>query len=452
MIEIVNNFLDEFALKSPDNTFLVGFSGGCDSLCLLDILNKLSQKYGFKVIALHLNHNWRAEESLQEEINCKRFCEKSGIEFISETFDGIGQRTENFAREARYNFFLKHAKNYANSAIFTAHSRTDNAETLIYRIIKGTGIKGLQGILPKRLIDGVPLYRPLLGISRTQIEDYCNSNGLVANSDSSNLDINYKRNFIRHKIMPFFDEINFHAEKSINSLAELAVSQTNIVNEYMDLVKKEVYVGDKLLTEKFKKLSQDVMQQIIYDICLKEGLDYDRKKIVNILDFIKSNFESKSGSRFSLKNDLWIFASSKYIYSITKVFGEKNNSQITILKEGEYDFPDSDLTFSIKKYEGKGDLNFPREDAYFAYVNLNNIGIDLTLRTRREGDFIIPFGMVGSMKLKKYLNSKRVPQHNKDELILLCKGSEVLWVSGVGLSNKLRVVNTPSHVIELKNK
>ena len=76
----------------------------------------------------------------------------------------------------------------------------------------------------------------------------------------------------------------------------------------------------------------------------------------------------------------------------------------------------------------------------------------MTLRTRREGDFIIPFGMEGSMKLKKYLNSKRVPHHIKDELILIFKGSEVLWVSGVGLSNKLKVENTPSHVIELKNK
>lgn len=161
MIEVVENFLDEFDLKNPENTLLVGFSGGYDSLCLLDILNGLSQKYGFKLVALHLNHNWRGEESLQDELNCKDFCTKMNIEFVSETLESDGPKTESVAREARYNFFLKHAKNYPNPAIFTAHTQSDNAETIIYRIIKGTGVKGLQGILPKRVIDGVPIYRSL---------------------------------------------------------------------------------------------------------------------------------------------------------------------------------------------------------------------------------------------------------------------------------------------------
>lgn len=451
MIEIVDKFLDEFDLKSADNTFLVGFSGGCDSLCLLDILNGLSKKYGFKIVALHLNHNWRGEESLQEEMNCKKFCEKLGIEFISETLEWTGQKTESTAREARYDFFLKHANKYPNSSIFTAHTRTDNAETLIYRIIKGTGIKGLQGILPKTIRDNFPLYRPLLPISRKQIEDYCNSKGLIPNTDSSNFDINYKRNFIRHKIMPLFDEINFNAEKSINSLAELAISQNNIVDEYISLIKKEIYDGNKILTGKFKHLSEDVMQKIIYDAYLRENLEYDKKKINNILKFIKNNFESKSGSRYSITNDLWVFASSKYIYLITKTKGEENKNEIHIATEGKWNFS-KDMTFTLEKYVGDKDIKFPKENAPLAYINLNNVEFDLTLRTRRDGDFITPFGMTGSMKLKKYLNSKGISQHDKDELILLCKGTEVLWVAGVGMSNKLKVVNKPTHVIKLDNK
>jgi len=296
MINIVEKFLIKYTLAKPEKTFLVGFSGGCDSLCLIDILQGLSKKYGFKIIALHLNHNWRGEESRNEAENCKKYCESHNIEFISETLQENNHKTESFAREARYAFFLKHAKNYPNSSIFTAHTQNDNAETIIYRIIKGTGIKGIGGILPKRIRDGVELYRPLLSISRSQIEDYCNSKGLVANTDSSNFDINYKRNFIRHNIMPLFEEINFHAEKSIVSLANLAISQTKIVDEYISLILKDVYVDGKLLSEKFKMLSPEVMQQIIYEACLKSHLDYDRKKITNILDFIKSNFDSKSGS------------------------------------------------------------------------------------------------------------------------------------------------------------
>jgi len=95
-------------------------------------------------------------------------------------------------------------------------------------------------------------------------------------------------------------------------------------------------------------------------------------------------------------------------------------------------------------------VKFPPENSKKAYVNLDEIGLDFEVRTRRDGDFITPFGMTGTMKLKKYLNSKGVFKHDKNELVLLCKGAEVLWVVGVGLSNKLKVVNQPTHVIELK--
>lgn len=451
MIDIVDKFLDEYGLKSMNNTFIVGFSGGCDSLCLLNILNDLSKKYGFKIIAVHLNHNWRGDESLQDQKNCLKFCENFNIEFISESLHG-GQKTESFAREARYNFFLKCAKKFPNSSIFTAHTQTDNAETIIYRIIKGTGINGLQGIPPKRMLYEIPVYRPLLSISRNQIEDYCNSKKLVANVDSSNFDITYKRNFIRQKIMPLFGEINFQAEKSIISLSKIAISETNIVNEYIELLKNEIFKDSKILTVKFKNLSKDVKKKIIYGICLEQKLDYDNKKIENILDFINNNLTSKAGSRYSLTKDLWLFVSSKYIYLITKIKADKNKDEINIRQEGEYKISYINMSFSLQKYTGVENFKFPNEKALAAYVNLENIGLDLTVRTRREGDFITPFGMSGSMKLKKYLNSKGISQHEKDKLILLCKDSEVFWVAGVGLSNKLKVVNKPTHVIKLEDK
>lgn len=449
MINVVDKFLEEYNLKSPENTFIVGFSGGCDSLCLLDILHELSKKYGFKLVAAHLNHNWRGEESLQDEINCKKFCENLKIEFISETSEPE-PKTEKFAREARYDFLLKCARKYPNSSIFTAHSRTDNAETLIYRIIKGTGINGLQGIPPKRMAEEIPIYRPLLTVSKRKIQDYCQSKGLIANVDSSNFDVSYKRNFIRQKIMPLFDEINFHAEKSIASLAKIAQSQNNIVIEYLNQIKKDIFVGDKIRSEKFINLSADVQKTLIYDICLEQDLDYDSKKIENILEFINENINSKAGSRYSLTNNLWLFVNSKEIYLIDKVRADENTCEINITQEGEYAVHCTDKTFSLKKYKGSAAVEFPGENAPLAYVNLSSLN-GLTVRTRRDGDFITPFGMNGKMKLKKYLNLKGIPQHEKDRLILLCSGSDVLWVAGVGLSNKLKVVNTPSHVISIKN-
>lgn len=449
MLDIVEKFLEEFNLNSPENTFIVGFSGGCDSLCLLDILKELSKKYGFKLVAAHLNHNWRGEESLQDEINCRKFCEKTGIDFVSEALEGV-DKTEIAAREARYEFFLKIARTYKNSSIFTAHSRTDNAETLIYRIIKGTGINGLQGIPPKRMQEEIPVYRPLLSVSRWQIQDYCSSKGLIANVDSSNFDTTYKRNFIRQKIMPLFDEINFHAEKSIVSLAKIAQSENNIVNEYMSQIRKEIYTADKISTEKFLNLSIDVKKKLVFDLCLEQNLDYDSKKVEDVLGFITENSHSKSGSRYSLTNHLWLFVNSKEIYLITQTKADENLNEINITNEGEYPIVGTNKAFSLKKYDGAEIKEFPSEDASIAYVNLPSLD-GLTVRTRRDGDFIAPFGMTGSMKLKKYLNLKGIAQHEKDGLILLCSGCEVLWVAGVGLSNKLKVAHMPSHVLELKS-
>lgn len=450
MIENVENFLTEFDLLKPEKTFLVGFSGGCDSLCLLDILNQLADKHKFKLIALHLNHNWRGEESQREEEACRAFCEKMKINFISETLQNV-QKTENSAREARYEFFTRVAKNHPNSAIFTAHTQTDNAETVIYRIIKGTGVCGLQGIPPMRLADNIPVYRPLLNISRQKVEDYCNSKGLVANTDSSNFDMNYKRNFIRHKIMPLFNEINFHSEKSINSLSEIATSQCNIVNEYLDSIKKDLYDDGKVLTQKFRTLSDDVMKKFIYDGIMQANLEYDKKKIKNILAFIKSNFDSKAGSTYSLTNDLWLFADSKHIYPITNTKSDEIVNEINIKNEGEFSVT-NEKVFSIEKFDQTKPFSFPAENALFAYVDLSNTEFNFTLRTRRDGDVITPFGMNGKMKLKKYLNAKGVSHHKRDGLFLLCQGAEALWVVGVGLSNKLKVVNKPTHVIRLKNK
>ena len=144
----IKSFLKKYNLDNKELVYLVGFSGGYDSMCLLDILHKISPKN--KIIALHLNHKWRGKESDKEEVNCKKFCEKIGVEFYSESLSPKTPHTETAAREARYKFFEKCGSKFNSDIIFTAHNKNDNAETLIYRICTGTGISGLQGIAENR--------------------------------------------------------------------------------------------------------------------------------------------------------------------------------------------------------------------------------------------------------------------------------------------------------------
>ena len=164
--DTVLEFLNKYDLLNK--TLIVGFSGGHDSMCLLDVLFKLSQVHNFKLIAAHFNHNWRGIESKMEQDVCRHFCEERQIEFYTKTAALNMKQSEAVARAMRYDFFEKALNKYNADAFLTAHNKNDNAETILYRVIKGTGVTGLKGIAEKR--DNI--YRPLLNITREEINYY----------------------------------------------------------------------------------------------------------------------------------------------------------------------------------------------------------------------------------------------------------------------------------------
>ncbi len=418
IIDRVKNFIEKYNLSG---TFIVAFSGGYDSMCLLDILYKLKTD----IAAIHLNHNWRGEESLKEAKNCENFVKSRNIKYYSEILSDSVEKTETSAREARYDFFKRCAEMFNSNVVFTAHNFDDNAETVLYRIIKGTGTIGLQGISEHRGI----FYRPLLKTTRSEIEEYIKDNNLTPNIDSSNFNTKYKRNLIRNKIIPLLKEINPNVTGAINSLSELAVDDNCLINSY--------------LPENLLNAVPHEQKRLIYKMLCDYNIEYDRKKIENIQKFIEENKISKSGKKFSLNENLWLFVNNSIVEIISSE--EKNTSQINIKHCGEYKF--GDFIFTIEPF-GEEINSFPQDSEFKAFVNLSDI--DFTLRHRKDGDKIQPLGISGTQKLKKYLNEKKIPTHKKDKLILLCKDNEVLWVAGVGLNDKIKVVNTPTHVLTLK--
>ncbi len=286
----VKAFLEKYNLI--DKTLLLAFSGGWDSACLLDVLDKL----GVKAVAIHLNHNWRGQESLAEAHACEQNCALKNIEFYSETLSSDIAQTETAAREARYDFFERCAQKFGSEAVLTAHNYDDNAETLLYRIIKGTGTKGLEGIKENRGI----FYRPLLGISRTEIEQYCAENNLTPNDDSSNADTKYKRNLIRAEILPALKEINHDVVKSLNSLAQVAAYDNQLIDEYLESLEEPF--------KNFYSYSPALKSRLIYKVFTDNEIDYDRTRINIILEFIEQNKFSKPAKKVSVTTGVWIAA------------------------------------------------------------------------------------------------------------------------------------------------
>jgi len=412
-------------------------------------LFKLSQESGFKLVAGHLNHNWRGKESLKEELNAKQFCLERNIEFYSETLPENLPHTEEEARNQRYKFFNKIAATVKATAIVTGHTLSDQVETVLYRIIKGTGISGLKGIPEVRYQEKLPaIYRPLLEISREENIEYCKENNITPNIDSSNFQEKYLRNKIRLSLISELKTYNSGIENAILRLSSISKDSEALIEEYMRFINPEIYSENNIiLTGKFVNLSQALQKRVLFDFFIKNNIEHDYEKIEENLDFIKESSGLKSGNTLSLTKNAWLFVSSLEIRIINQITADKISDIIEINPDGETSFPPLNLKFKINTWQGKASGKFPKETDTKAYVDLSSVKSPLFLRTRREGDKIQPFGMKEKTKLKKYFINKGIPEFERDKLLMLTNNEEILWVVGLGISELLRVNKIPTHEI-----
>jgi tRNA(Ile)-lysidine synthase len=281
---------------------------------------------------------------------------------------------------------------------------------------------------------------------------YCEVNNLNPNDDSSNTNIAYKRNYLRLNVIPALEKINPTVKESLNTLAEVATSENSIIEEYLSQYRDKLFEEDRINSAQYRTLSEAVKKRFIHEYIQTFNLEYDFKKINEVYEFIEANIIKRNGSTLSLASALWLYVDEKIIETIPR---RKNNSElleneeVIVSGEGEYHFGNKKLI--LKKYAEKNVFVFPDSTSNFVYVDLSTIKPPLVLRTRKDGDIINPFGMSGTMKLKKYLNSKGISKHNRDDVLLLTNENEVLWVVGVGLSEKIGVSKVPTHVIEVVN-
>ena len=451
VIEKIEYFLQCKGLCSPENTLIVGFSGGEDSSCLLSVLALLSKKYKFKLVCAHLNHNWRGEEALAEQKNSAKIAQNLGVEFYTETLDEGLKCTESTAREARYEFFARCANKYNTKIVLTAHTQTDNVETVLYRIIKGTGILGLCGIPESRELDGYCVYRPMLDITRDEVIEYNKLNVKEKNCDSSNFDTKYARNNIRLELIPQLQKINPDVQKAISELSSLAEEETEIVNEYIAKVILDISDNGKFLTKEFFKLSLSVQKKLIYEIVRKCKITYDRQDVEELYDFVSQNRSSTSGKMVSVTTNNWLFVSKKYIYLVENEPQNQEIKEIQINSEGTY--VNGNYELRIEKVDSEAQKNFIKS-ADTCFVDLSEAGFPLQFRGRNQNtdkaDVIVPCGFNGHQKLKKYLSGKDLNKFEKSNILLLCKDEDVLLVLGVGMSDKIKVRTSPTHKITFK--
>ena len=418
MIKSVKKFIVDNNLSGK--TILVGLSGGADSSVLCDILSKIDN---IKVIAIHLNHNWRGEESKRDEKFAQNFAKQRNLEFYSEKLDKSLKKTETNARELRYKFFENCKEKFNANAVFLAHNKNDNTETLIYRLIKGTGPRGLISIPKVRDF----YYRPLLDFSREEIEHYAKENKVKFITDSSNLNTKYKRNLIREEILPKMKEINPNVINSISNFIALNKENQKIVDREIEASLLKIKKDDYFLRSKFLGLDDEIKNEIINRFLQGKIKTRDLKTVKKIVKFIENN----SSSKISLAKNLFLKVYNDKIYII------ENNEKIsdeTALKLGENRF----LNYKIIVEKSKLPKTFPKEDENVYYLKLD-FKNEYTIRTRKRGDKIVPFNGMSPQKLKDVFMKKKIPLEERDKIPLIAIKDEVLLAFSYQTSEKLRV-------------
>ena len=305
MIEKVKKYIEEY--KIQNKTVVLGFSSGPDSCALTLILNELKNVFNLNIVLAYFNHGWR-DEAINEENFTKKIAKKIGADFEIKKAPKNSLKTEEVARELRYEFFEEVAKKHNTDVVFLAHNKNDNIETLIYRVIKGASIRGLNSIPKRRDI----YYRPMLNIEKKEILKFLSENNQEFMIDSSNEDVKYKRNLIRKEILPLFEKINPSYLNNIENLIKTSISSVEIIDEVLNDFKNEILKDGVVDREKYLKKSKAIRYEFLNDF-VGEKLKYrNYKNIKKFDDFILQN----SNSQISVNKELFLKIKKNKIYYI----------------------------------------------------------------------------------------------------------------------------------------
>ncbi len=440
-----SNFLEDKFLTDNlrGKRIVVAFSGGADSVSLLHRLFKLKEELQITLEAAHLNHCLRGEESERDEAFVKDFCKKHGILLHLKRLDikalakekGISEET--CGREERYQFFDEVAK---DALVATAHTLSDNIETVIFHMIRGTALKGLCGIPQRR----ANIVRPLIECTREDVEDYCRRENLEYVTDSTNFSTDYLRNKIRMEIIPKFYEINPSADKAFTRMQKVLSAEEN----YLDSEATSIF--EKMKKDNFSLEHLTGKDDIFYSrIAVKLLEEYNletdynnAQRLSSLLKKQNSREQMQGNFYFKVQNGRVFFEEETADFPYFEKEVPKENGSFRIENKGEF------------KIIVTGDKDFKK-----VYKNLLIFALDydtithkLVFRQRKEGDKIKLFRRNGTKTLKKVFNEKKIPIFDRQRALVLCDGEEIVAVENIGISEKCAVTEKTKRVlIVLKN-
>ena len=450
----VADYIEEHRLLLPGDEVTVGVSGGADSVCLLLLLDELKKDIDLIISAVYVEHGIRGEESLADGEYVRELCKKLDIPFKIKSVDVKGHSaklhisTEEAARQLRYEALFEDGA----SIVAVAHNADDNAETIIYRMARGTGIKGMCGMRPSRRYEDGRIIRPLLCCERSEIEGYLKKRGIAYRTDSTNNTDDYARNRIRHQILPILKELNHGTVRHINALAneinELYLNEEKRADENLS----ESWGEDSLSRSALLELNENERRGAIRRWLIAEtgGRDISRTHIDAAIRLIGAG----TGKEISLPGGIKLCAeydrlllkrerrshAMRALDEVRLPFGAMSVGDTCELEVGKTVF-----SFKLIPYEG-GEIPLKGYAKWFDYDKITN---DLVIRTRQAGDFITIDREGHRSKFQDFCINEKMTREDRDTRLLLCEGSEVLMIAGGRRGENALVDEGTSRVLEV---
>jgi len=456
MIEnkVLDSILKNNLIRKNDK-ILVGVSGGIDSTALLYILNAIKKTLNIKLHAAHLNHKIRGKQSDQDALFVRNICRKLGIPCTVEEFDvpGFakqkGLNLEDAARQMRYEFFERVAARYGADKIAVGHTADDNIETFIMKLIRGSGLQGLEGIPQVR----GKVIRPLLGIFRKELEDYLKQKGIKAREDKTNKDTKYLRNRVRLDLIPELSKYNRNIKdvilrtiRTVRKDRDFIEGEASKALDDVMALKKSGYI--QIDTEKYLKLDPAIQAETIRLAISHVKSDLNDISFINIMDIL--NLAQKRKGEIDLSGafitiDKRTISVSRERPSRTKPVDFLHQLEIP----GEVRASESGYLFESQILDSISQKQLKMKDPYQAYIDYDKIDKPLLIRRRKEGDMLFPLGLKGKKKLQDIFVDEKVDLAERDRVPVIDDGKNIVWVVGYRISEKAKVTGRTKKIVKI---
>jgi len=437
------------------DTVVCAVSGGADSMVMLHVLHGLKDEFGLKLVVAHLDHNLRKAESARDCAFVKKASAALGLRCFAKRLkkgelDAMDGSVQEAARKSRYAFLDDVARRVKAGRVATGHTLDDQAETVLMRLLKGASIAGLGGIPPKR----GPYIRPLMDIPRVEIEAYAGANAIAFVTDSSNLIDKYRRNAIRHNLIPLIEsEFNPNIKETLARVAELLRRDNAFIEEaganaYAAALVSRSGRAVTFDCARLRAMHPSVISRVFLSALAavsteRDAYTFDVEAFLEIVASRRPNVTIKAAGAWVTRQYGTVTVSAAApvragVFSLTL-----KTPGVTVVKEAGFR-----LRARLLR-RGPASLDAGPDVAYFDYGSLSALA-PVVVRPYKPGDRMRPIGMKGSRKIKDIYIDARVPASLRPRIPLLVCGKEIIWAAGLRRSELYKVLPQTGQVLRVE--